>query len=99
MFKKAGFKRLNAAVQRVNNVLMFFERSNFTETNNLTVASSAWVSRQLGLKKASRDNKKKSEPWWKCRIEGSIKELNRSINLLIRHKNDNEKSNRKVEKN
>ena len=65
IFKKVGFKRLNKAVRRVNNVLRFFETSDITETNNLIVASSVWVSRQLGLKKAKRDVK----PWWKSRIE------------------------------
>ena len=40
IFKTVDFKRLNAAVQRVNNVLRFFETSNITETNNLIIASS-----------------------------------------------------------
>ena len=57
------FKRLNAAVRRVNNPLLrFFEASDITETNNLIVASFFWVSRELGLKKAKRDDKTKSEP-------------------------------------
>ena len=40
----------------------------------------------------------KLEPWWKRRIEDSIKELNRNINLLTRRKNVEVKSKRKVEK-
>ena len=64
IFKKVDFKRLNTADRRVNNVL--------TETNNLIVSSYVWVSRQLGLKKAKRDGKTKSEPWCKHRIEDSI---------------------------
>ena len=52
IFKKVDFKKLHAVVRRVNNVLRFFETSNITETNNLIVASSVWVSRQLGLKKS-----------------------------------------------
>ena len=51
-----------------------------TETNNLIVGSSVWISR---LKKAKRDGKIKSGPWWKRRIEDSIKELNRNFKLLI----------------
>ena len=90
--------RLNATVGRVSNALKFFETSSITETNNLTVASSVCVSRQLGLKKAKRDGKIKSKPWWKRRIEDSIKELNRNINLLTRHKNGEVKLKRKVEK-
>ena len=93
VFKK-DFKRLNKAVRRVNNVLRFFETSDITETNNLIVASSVWVSRQLGLKKSKRDGK----PWWKRRIEDSIKQLNRNITLLTKHKNGEVKSKRKVEK-
>ena len=56
------------------------------------------VSRQQGLKKTKRDGKTKSEPWWKRRIENSIKEINRNITLLTRHKNGEVKSKRKVEK-
>ena len=97
MLKKVDFKRLNAAVQRVNNVLRFFETSNIAETNNLIVASSVWVSRKQGLKRAIRDGKTKSEPWWYRRIEDSIKELYRNMNLLSRHKNGEMKSKRKVE--
>ena len=54
--------------------------------------------RQLGLKKAERDGKTKSEPWWRCRIEDTMKKLNRNIDLLTRHKNGEVKSKRKVEK-
>ena len=57
-----------------------------------------WVSRKLGLKKAKRDGKTKSEPWWKRRIKDMIKELNRNIIFLTRHKNGEVKSKRKVEK-
>ena len=81
----------------INNILRFFKTSNITETNNLIVASPAWVSRKLGLKKAKRDGKAKSEPWWKCRIKDYITELNRNINLLTRHENGEVKSKRKVE--
>ena len=73
IFQKVDFKRWNAAVQRVNQVLRFFETSNIAEINNRIVASSAWVSRQLGLKKGYRDGKTKSEP-------------NRNINLLTTHR-------------
>ena len=48
-------------------------------------------------KKAKRDGKAKSEPWWKCRIKDYIKELNRNINLLTRHENGEVKSKWKVE--
>ena len=77
--------------------MRFFGISNITETNTIIAASSVWVSTQLGFKKAKRDGKAKSESWWKRRIEDNIKELNRNINLLSRHKNE-VKSRRKVEK-
>ena len=92
IFKKVDSKGLNAAVRQVKNVLRSFEKSNITETNNLFVASFAWVSRQLGLKNAKRDDKTKSGPWLKCIIEDSIKQLIRNINLLTRHKNREVKS-------
>ena len=40
MFRKVDFKRLNAVIRRVNNMLRFFEKSNITETSNRTVARS-----------------------------------------------------------
>ena len=92
IFKKVDSKGLNAAVRQVKNVLRSFEKSNITETNNLFVASFAWVSRQLGLKNAKTDGKTKSGPWLKCIIEDSIKQLIRNINLLTRHKNREVKS-------
>ena len=95
IFKKADFKRLNAAIRRANNILRFFETFNITETN-LIVASSVWVPRQLRLKKAKRDGKTKSEQWWKRRITHSIKKLNRYINLLTRHRNSQVKSVKKA---
>ena len=98
IFKKVDFKRLNAVVQRVNNVLRFFETSNFTERDNLTVDSFVWVSTQLGLKKAKIDGKKISESWWKRRIGDGIKELNRNINLLTRYENCEVNSKTNVEK-
>ena len=57
MFKKVNF---NGAVITVNNALRFFQTPNIPETNNLTAASTFWVSRQLGLKKSKIDGKKKS---------------------------------------
>ena len=38
------------------------------------------------------------EPWWKHRIERDIKDLQKSINLITRHKNREVKSREKIEK-
>ena len=98
VFKRINFKRLNTVVAKINSVLKYFETLNITETNNLIIASSVWVAKQLGLKKSKTKGKTKSEPWWKRRIESSIKELNRNINLLCRHKKGEVKSKYKVDK-
>ena len=57
MFKKVNF---NGALIAVNNALRFYQTPNIPETNNLTAASTFWVSRQLGPKKSKIDGKKKS---------------------------------------
>ena len=61
------------------------------------------VSRKLGIKRARRDGKTTSAPLCKRRSRDSIKERNRTINLLTRHKKAKKerlvaKSKRKVEK-
>ena len=80
----------------MNSALKFFETNNITETNNLIVASSVWVSRKLGLRKPTRNNRKANELWWKRRIKDSIEDLNRCINLLTRHLKGELKSNKKI---
>ena len=55
--------------------------------------SSAWVSRQQGLKKARKDGKTYQNHG---RNVGS--KINRDIDLLTRHKNGEVKSYRKIEK-
>ena len=66
MFKKVYFERFSTAVRIVKNllsVLRFFETANDTENKQPIFVSSVWVSRPLGLKKARRGGKTKSEPW------------------------------------
>ena len=47
IFLKNDFKRLNATVRRLNNVLRFFGISNITEITNFIVVSYVWISKTL----------------------------------------------------
>jgi len=85
-------------VREVNKVLPYFQNSNISETNNLIIAVSVWVARRLGLKRQRQTGTAHPEPWWKRRIERDIKELQRSINLMTRHKNGEVKSREKIKK-
>ena len=82
MFKKVDKKTLKVQTDRVNDVIKYFESKNITETNDLIKAASVLVAEQIGLKK--RDYREKNGPRWKRRIEGDIKKLRQSINLLTR---------------
>ena len=98
MFKKVEYKKLNMAIREVNKVLPYFQTSNISETNNLIIAVSVWVARRLGLKRQRQTGTVHPEPWWKRRIERDIKDLQKSINLMTRHKNGEVKSREKIEK-
>ena len=82
MFKKVDKKTLKVQTDRVNDAIKYFKSKNITETNDLIKAASVWVAEQIGLKK--RDDREKSEPRWKRRIEGDIKKLRQDVNLLTR---------------
>ena len=56
---------------------------NITATNNLVKACAILIGRKLGLKPRCKRIERK-EPWWKRRINQSIKEIRRHINLLER---------------
>ena len=56
---------------------------NITATNNLVKACAILIGRKLGLK-SSRKRIEAKEPWWKRRINQSIKEIRRHINLFER---------------
>ena len=82
MFKKVDKKTLKVQTDRVNDAMKYFKSKNITGTNDLIKAASVWVAEQIGLKK--RDDREKSEPRWKRRIEGDIKKLRQDVNLLTR---------------
>ena len=98
MFKKVEYKKLNTAIREVNKVLPYFQTSNISETNNLIIAVSVWVARLLELKRQRQTGTVHPEPWWKSRIERDIKDLQKSINLMTRHRNGEVKSREKIEK-
>ena len=61
--------------------------NNITETNGLIYCGAAMVTEMLGVK--SKNKEKRKEPWWKRRLEGQVKQLNRDlgrVNALIERK-------------
>ena len=58
--------------------------SNITETNNLIYCGAALVTEVLGINRNGKKNRQ--EPWWKRRLEGQVRDLNRDlgrVNALI----------------
>ena len=82
-FKKVDRAVLREHVQNVNRVLGNIVKDNITATNNLVKACAILIGRKLGLK-PSRKRIEAKEPWWKRRINQSIKEIRRHINLFER---------------
>ena len=66
IFKKVDFKRLNAAVWKVNNILRFLKHLILLKLKNLIAAT---CFQTIKPKKARSDDKTKSEPSWNCRIK------------------------------
>ena len=82
-FKRVERKRLRTATERANRVIKCIDTNDITETNNLIVATSVWIAKELGLKKHIK-RVAKQEPWWKRRIKESIIELRKHINIFQR---------------
>ena len=97
-FKKVDYSKINNEVRKLNNAVKFIDTDNITETNNLLIACSVWMAKKLGLKKPKKDDNKNPEPWWKRRIESSINDINKCINLLTRYKNGEVKTSNKIKK-
>ena len=70
----------------MNKVLKYIRTSNITDTNNLIKAASMVVAENMGMdvrkKNANRGDRK--EPWWKRRIQESIKTILKDISVLGR---------------
>ena len=73
-FKKVDRSKLNNVTKKVDRVVQYIMTNSITDTNSLIKAASVYVAKELGLKKQRKDAKK-TEPWWKRRIEGDIKVL------------------------
>ena len=76
--------RLRLATKKVDSVISKVEVMDINGARDLYYAGAKVVSEIVGVKE--RDKKKK-EPWWKKRIEISIKNLNRDlgrVNSLIK---------------
>ena len=69
--------RLQSAVRKVDTLLGKMKTNNITDTNYLIYAGAVLVRELLGLKKPNRNAKR--EPWWKRRLEGRVKEMNKKI--------------------
>ena len=79
--------RLQSAVRKVDMLLGKMKTNNITDTNNLIYAGAVLVRELLGLKKPNRNARR--EPWWKRRLEGRVKEMNKDlcrVNMLIEKK-------------
>ena len=82
-FKRVERKKLKMITERANRVIKYINTKNVTEMNNLIVATSVWIAKELGLKKHIK-GVKKQEPWWKKRSKESIIEVRRHIDIFQR---------------
>ena len=89
-FKKVDKQKIGHAARKINGLIKFIKTDNITDTNNLIRAGAAWIAQHLGLKRVRVG--KKTEPWWKRRIERDIKRLRKDINILERSKRGELKS-------
>ena len=83
-FKKVDKTLLRKHVKSINGVLKNVARESVTGTNDLLKACAILIGRKVGLKPVCRRANGKKEPWWKRRINQSIKELRKHVNILER---------------
>ena len=83
-FKKIDRTLLREHVKSINGVLKNVATESVTGTNNLLKACAILIGRKVGLKRVHRTANGKKEPWWKRRINESIKELRKHVNILER---------------
>ena len=77
--------RLRLATKKVDSVISKVEVMDINGARDLYYAGAKVVSEIVGVRE--RSGVKKAEPWWKKRIEASIKNLNRDlgrVNSLIK---------------
>ena len=82
-FKRVERKILKQWVQKINRILPKIRTDNLTSTNNLIKACSILVGKEAGLK-VFKKQQARVTPWWKRRIQSSIKEIRSHISILDR---------------
>ena len=85
-FKKVDRRVLKEKVNKVNRVLTTIRTENLSGTNDLIKACSIYVGEAVGRKPVQMRQRNTKEPWWKRRIQSSMTEIRRHINLLERKK-------------
>ena len=80
-----GLKKVNRNIlsewsSKVNRVLVNIKTDKITDTNKLIYAVAQYVSKKVGLRVMGRNVKR--EPWWKRRIQNTIRELRSHVNIL-----------------
>ena len=72
--------RLYKVVKKVDSVMDKIKVYSITETNDLIYCGAALMTEMLGVN--SNNKRKGKEPWWKRRLEGQVKGLNRDLGLV-----------------
>jgi len=85
-FKKIERSVLREKVSKVNRVLNKIRTENLSGTNTLIKACSIYIGGVIGLKPVQVRHGNNKEPWWKRRIQSSMAEIRRHINILERKK-------------
>ena len=70
----------------MNRVLRKIRTETLSGTNNLMTACSIYIGGEIGLKPVQIRHVNSKEPWWKRRIQSSMIEIRRHINILERRK-------------
>ena len=83
-FKKVDRTLLRKHVKSINGILKNVATESVTGTNDLLKACAILIGRKVGLKPVRRRANGRKEPWWKRRINQSIKELRKHVNILER---------------
>ena len=85
-FKKVDRNLLKDWTIKINAILKGIKSENIAETNGLIRACATFVGRNVALKPKQRRGNPLKEPWLKKRIQQSIQELRKHINILERKK-------------
>ena len=94
-FKKVDRNLLKDWTMKVNAIMKEIKSGNFTETNRLVKACVILVGRKVDLKPNQRRVNVVKKLWWKRRIQQSILELRKHINILERKKREHIKKKEK----